>query len=167
MTAADIGPVAAHEQTQSAWDLFLIFVGANVVATTLQVGASLASSFSLASAMTLIVFGSLAGAVLVAALAPVGSRVRVPSVIAARAALGTRGAALVALFLYLSNFAWIAVNNVIAASACARLMSAQPDARSQAAWAVALGLLATVIVWRGPRAVARADRIAVPLMLLV
>jgi NCS1 family nucleobase:cation symporter-1 len=167
MNAADIGPVPAHEQTQSAWDLFLIFVGANIVATTFQVGASLASSFSVASAMTLIAVGSLAGAALVAALAPVGSRLRVPSIIAARAALGTRGAALVALFLYVSNFAWIAFNNVIAASASVRVVSAQPDARSEAVWAVALGLLATVIVWRGPRAVARADRIAVPLMLVV
>jgi purine-cytosine permease-like protein len=151
MNAADIGPVARHDQTQSPWDLFLIFVGANIVATTFQVGASLASSFSTASALALIAAGSIAGAVLVAALAPVGSRIRVPSIIACRAALGTRGAALVALFLYVSNFAWIAVNNVIAASACARLTSAQPGPLSQTAWAVALGLLATVIVWGGPR----------------
>jgi len=30
-----------------------------------------------------------------------------------------------------------------------------------------LGLVATAVVWRGPRAVARADRLAVPLMLAV
>ena len=41
VNAADIGPVATTDQTQSPFDLFLIFVGANVVATTFQVGASL------------------------------------------------------------------------------------------------------------------------------
>jgi purine-cytosine permease-like protein len=163
MHAADIGPVAPEEQTQSPFDLFLIFVGANIVATTFQVGASLSASFSMTTVMTLIAIGSVAGAALVAALAPAGPRLRVPSVIAARLALGIRGAALVAIVLYVSNFAWIALNNVIAASACARLGLGS----SQPAWAIALGLLATVVVWRGPAAVARADRVAVPLMAIV
>jgi purine-cytosine permease-like protein len=164
MNAADIGPVAPADQTQSTVDLFLIFVGANVVATTFQVGASLVQTFTLSTAIALIGVGSIAGAVLVAALAPLGPQLRVPSVIAARAALGVRGAALVAVVLYASNFAWIALNNVIAASACARIFG---GAGSQTAWAVGLGLLATGVVALGPRAVARADRIAVPLLLIV
>ena len=169
MNAADICPADPAEQTQSTFDLFLIFVGANIVATTFQVGASLASSFTAARTTVLIGIGSVAGAALVAALAPLGSRLRVPSVIAARPALGISGAALVASVLYVSNFAWIALNNVIAASACARVGAAWIGAigGSPAAWAVALGLLATVVVWRGPGAVARADRIAVPLMVIV
>ena len=164
VNAADIQPAARGDQTQSTFDLFLIFVGANIVATTFQVGASLAGSFTVAAAMTLIVVGSIAGAALVAALAPLGPKLRVPSVIAARAALGIRGAALVAVVLYVSNFAWIALNNVIAASAIARVAGGPS---SQTAWAVALGLIATIVVWRGPRAVARADRVAVPLMVVV
>ena len=110
--------------------------------------------------MTLVAVGSVAGAALVAALAPLGPRLRVPSVIAARPALGFVGAGLVAVVLYVTNFAWIALNNVIAASACARVGAAWigPAAGSQTAWAIALGLLATLVVWLGPRAVARADR---------
>jgi nucleobase:cation symporter-1, NCS1 family len=167
--AADIHPVAPAEQRQSPFDLFLIFVGANVVATTFQVGASLAASFSLGRVLTLIAIGSVAGAALVAVLAPLGSRLRVPSVIAARPALGFTGAALVAIVLYVSNFAWIALNNVIAASACARVAAAWigPRAGAPTPWALMLGVLATAVVWRGPRAVARADRAAVPLMLAV
>jgi NCS1 family nucleobase:cation symporter-1 len=169
VNAADIQPVAPEGQTQSTLDLFLIFVGANVVATTFQVGASLSSSFSLTATMALVVAGSAAGAALVAALAPLGPRLRVPSIIASRPALGVAGAGLVAIVLYLSNFAWIALNNVITASACARVGTAWmgPAAGSQTAWAVALGLLATVVVWLGPRAVARADRVAVPLLVVV
>ena len=171
MHAADIRPAAPADQTQSSVDLFLIFVGANVVATTFQVGASLTLSFALSTATILIVAGSIAGAALVAALAPLGSRLRVPSVIAARPALGMQGAALVAVVLYVSNFAWIGLNNVIAASAGARLFGGPTGAAvatgAQSAWAFALGILATVVVWRGPRAVARANRIAVPLMFVV
>src|SRR5205814_4112658 len=134
--------------------LFLIFVGANVVATTFQVGASLTGSFSLRAAIILTLVGSVAGALLVAVLAPLGPRLRVPSVIAARPALGIVGAGLVAAVLYISNFAWIALNNVIAASACARAAAAWfgPAAGAETPWSIALGLLATVVVWRGPRA---------------
>lgn len=163
MKPADIAPVAAGGQSQSPFDLFLIFVGANIVATTLQVGASLAASFSAGATLTLIAVGAAAGSALVAALAPLGSRLRVPSIIAARPALGFGGARLVAVVLYVSNFAWIALNNVIAASACARAFGGG----NETIWALALGLLATAIVWRGPRAVAAADRVAVPLMLVV
>ena len=169
MNAADIRPAAPAEQNQSVTDLFLIFVGANVVATTFQVGASLSAAFSLEATLALVALGSVGGAALVAALAPLGPRLRVPSVIAARPALGIAGAAVVAVVLYVSNFAWIALNNVIAASACARVGAAWigPAAGSPTVWAIALGLLATFVVWLGPRAVARADRVAVPLLALV
>lgn len=164
MHAADIRPVAPDEQTQSSFDLFLIYIGANIVATTFQVGASLAESFSVGTSLALVAAGSLAGAALVAALAPVGPRLRAPSMIVSRAALGVRGAALVAVVLYVTNFAWIAINNVIAASALAHVWGG-PSA--QALWAFVLGLLATWCVAQGPRAVALADRVAVPLMVAV
>jgi purine-cytosine permease-like protein len=113
--------------------------------------------------MLVIAAGAIGGAWLVAALAPVGSRLRVPSIVAARAALGYQGAQIVALLLFVTNFAWIAVNNVIAASISARLVSG-PAGEHQAAWAVGLGIIATLIVLGGPRAVGLADRFAVPLL---
>ncbi len=161
MNAADLRPLDSSEQTQSSVDLLLIFAGANIVATTFQVGASLAASASVLATLALIVAGSVGGGALVASLAPIGPRLRVPSIVAARAAVGVRGAGLVAIALYVSNFAWIALNNVIAASAAARVWG---GAGYETPWAVALGLLATFVVATGPRAVARADRIAVPVM---
>jgi NCS1 family nucleobase:cation symporter-1 len=162
--AADVRPIDASEQTQSSVDLLLIYIGANIVATTFQVGASLAGSFSVRASLLLIGVGSIAGAALVAALAPLGVRLRAPSMIIARAALGIRGAGIAATVLYVTNFAWIAINNVIAASACAQILGG-PQSRTP--WAIGLGLFATWVVARGPRAVAWADRIAVPLMLIV
>ncbi len=161
MKAADIEPIERSAQTQPLFDLFLIFIGANVVATTFQVGSSLAGSFSLRAAFAMIAAGSLMGAAFVAVLAPLGPRLRVPSVIAARPALGIKGAGLVAAVLYISNFAWIALNNVIAASACVKAVGFG----SETTWSIVLGLVATTVVWKGPHAVAVADRVAVPLML--
>ena len=70
-------------------------------------------------------------------LAPVGSRTGVPSMIAARAPLGYRGAQVVSGLLYLTNFAWIAVNNTIAASVCAQVLGGPDSARI---WAAVLGV---------------------------
>ena len=164
MHAADISPVPPDERRQSPVDLFVIFAGANIVATTLQVGAALAGDFSPVAAVVLICAGATAGSMLVAALAVMGPRLGVPSVIAARAALGVRGAALVAGLLYLTNFAWIAVNNVIAASVASRFLGG-PD--TMQAWVIVLGLVSTGVVALGPRAVGLADRVAVPLLLVV
>lgn len=160
----EIGPVPTAERTQRALDLFLIFAGANIVATTFQVGASLAGSFGPTASLALIGAGSIGGSALVAALAPIGPRLGVPSVIATRAVLGTRGAGLVAVLLYGMNFVWIALNNAIAASVCASLLG---GADVMGLWAVGFGLTSAAVVARGPRAVARADRFAVPAMLLV
>ncbi|MBS1817023.1 MAG: cytosine permease [Acidobacteria bacterium] len=160
MHSVELGPVAPADQTQRPLDLFLIFVGANIVATTLQIGASL-PGIALGPALGVIAAGSIGGALLVALLAPVGSRLRVPSIVAARAALGLHGAQVVAGILFLTNFVWIALNNVIAASIVSRLAGAPAQA---GACAVALGLVATVIVLGGPKTVGAADRFAVPLL---
>ncbi len=162
--AADIHPVPAAERTQSPFDLFIIFAGANIVATTMQVGASLSSGTSVWTALAIIAAGTLGGSLLVAALAPIGPRLGVPSIVAARAALGMRGGGVIAAVLYLTNFAWIAVNNVIAGSVASQYFGGPA---SLTAWIVGLGLVSTLTVAGGPRAVALADRVAVPLLLVV
>lgn len=161
MEAADLSPIPEPNRTQPPLDLFLIFAAANVVATTMQTGAVLGARFGPAGAWPLIITGALAGAAIVAVLAPVGSRSGVPSIIAARAPLGRHGAGLVAAMLYVTNFAWIAVNNTIAASVCAEALGGSPRF-----WSAGLGIVSTAIVARGPRAVGLADRIAVPLMVV-
>lgn len=164
MNAADLGPVPPEHRRQSAFDLFLIFAGANIVATTLQTGATLSSGFGSFWAFALIAGGAVVGSTIVAALAPLGPRLGVPSIVAARDPFGWHGAACLATVLYITNFAWFAINNVIAASVLARAFG---PAGTDRAWSVALGLVATFVVSRGPAAVRLADRVAVPVMLIV
>jgi NCS1 family nucleobase:cation symporter-1 len=158
----EVGPVPAEERTLGALDLFLIWAGANIVATTLAVGSSLEPSLRSSDALAIIAIGCACGTGLIAGLVPLGTRAGVPSVVVARAAFGMRGAALLSLAMYVGNFAWIAVNNVIAASACARALGGPSRA-----WAIGLGLLTTAVVAAGPRAVSRADRFAVPVMVAI
>lgn len=163
MDAADLSPVPESRRTQPAFDLFLIFLAANVVATTLQTGAALGEKLGGTAAMVVTIVGAAVGALLVALLAPVGSASGVPSMIAARAPLGVRGAQLVSVILFATNFAWIAINNQIAASACAAAFGG-PDSRQL--WSGVLGVASTAVVAAGPRAVGFADRVAVPVMAL-
>ena len=130
MDAADLSPVPESDRTQPAIDLFLIFVAANVVATTMQTGAALGSRYGGNAAIGIAMAGAVFGAGLVAVLAPVGSRTGLPSMIAARAPLGYRGAQVVSGLLYLTNFAWIAINNQIAASAVSQVTGSPDSARS-------------------------------------
>jgi NCS1 family nucleobase:cation symporter-1 len=163
LDAADLSPIPESQRTQPALDLFLIFAAANIVATTLQTGAVLGARYGRSDVVVLVMAGACFGASLVAMLAPIGSRTGVPSMIAARAPLGYRGAQVVSGLLYLTNFAWIAVNNTIAASVCAHVLGGSATAR---VWSAALGILATAVVARGPRAVGYADRIAMPMMVI-
>jgi NCS1 family nucleobase:cation symporter-1 len=161
MNAADLEPIPLAQKTQSPLDLFLIFAGANVVATTFVTGATLKAGLPFRSAIAAVIVGSIIGALLVALLVPVGSRWGVPSIIALRAPLGRPGAHIVAVLLYVTNFAWIALNNVIAASVTEKFF----PSLGMRVLAVALGIVATLIVVGGPRVVALANRAAVPLML--
>jgi purine-cytosine permease-like protein len=163
VNAVDLGPVSDADQTQRPFDLFLIFAGANLVAATLQIGASLVGTLSIAASLGVFAVGVIGGSLLVASLAPLGPRLRVPSIVASRAALGHSGAQLLALWLFVTNFAWIALNNAIAASICSRLAGGPATAP---VWAVALGLITTIVVSKGPRAVSYADRWMVPMLFI-
>jgi purine-cytosine permease-like protein len=132
------------------------------VASTFVTGATIRAGMPLGTALGHIAAGSLVGAALVASLAPVGSRWGAPSLIALRAPLGRPGAHLVAAILYLTNFAWIALNNSVAASVASPLLPGVDPRVSGAA----LGLFATALVLGGPRATALANRAAVPLMVV-
>lgn len=162
MKSVDLAPIGPTDQTSAPLDLFLIFVGANIVATTLQVGASLPATLTATAAFGVLVVGILGGSLLTGVLAPVGSRLRVPSIVATRATLGTGGAQVLALLLFVTNFAWIALNNVIAASITTQVTGVGTTAM----WSVGLGVVATVIVLGGPRTAALVDRIAVPVLML-
>lgn len=158
----DLSPVPQHERTASLVDVALLFAGANVVTSTLVTGGTLGASTRGVTVLAAGVLGILLGTLPVAALARLGPRTGLPSMVLLRRPFGLLGAHAISLLLILTNFAWIALNNVIAASALERLLGG--DFRL---WVVAVGGVAVLIAAFGPAAMARFDRFAVPLMAAV
>jgi nucleobase:cation symporter-1, NCS1 family len=161
-TGLELAPVPAEERRAPTLDVVLVFAGANIVTTTLVTGGSIARAFSWPRTLLVIVLGTIAGTAIVALLARLGPRFGLPTMVLLRQPFGTRGAEAISILLLLTNFAWIALNNVIAANALAALSPG--GARS---WSVAVGAIAVVVTLFGPRAMALFNRVAVPLLLLV
>ena len=158
----DLGPVPQDRRTASVLDVLLVFAGANIVTTTLVTGGAVANAFSWPSTVLVIVVGTLAGVALFALLARLGPRFGLPTMVLLRQPFGNRGAEAISFLLLVTNFAWIALNNVIAARALADIVPG--DARL---WSVLVGAVAVVVTLYGPRAMAIFNRAAVPLLLIV
>ncbi len=158
----DLHPIPLQERTASVMDVLLLFAGANIVTTTLVTGGSLAPAFSFSQATLIVSLGMLVGTLPLAFLSRLGPRFGLPSMVVLRHPFGIGGAATISVLLIITNFAWIAVNNVIAAEAMAQLTD-QP----QAMWGLVVGVLAISVALFGPRAMAIFDRFAVPLLVLV
>ncbi|HKI87348.1 MAG TPA: cytosine permease, partial [Thermoanaerobaculia bacterium] len=161
-TGLDLEPIAPERRTASFWDVLLLFAGANVVTTTLVTGGSLAPAFSFKQAVLLVIVGTAVGTVPIAVLARLGPRYGLPTMVLLRHPFGRRGAATISLLLILTNFAWIALNNVIAAEAMEKLLGGK-----NWLWSLAVGGVAVAIAVTGPKAMALFDKVAVPLLAVV
>ena len=119
----DLGPVPLERRTASVLDVLLVFAGANIVTTTLVTGGSVGNAFSWPRTVLVIVVGTLAGVALLALLARrLGPRFGLPTMVLLRQPFGDRGAEAISFLLLITNFAWIALNNVIAARALAGIV---------------------------------------------
>jgi NCS1 family nucleobase:cation symporter-1 len=160
-TGLDLAPVPLERRTARWYDTALLFAGANVVSTTLVTGAALGAVVELERAAWIVLLGSLVGTLPIAVLARLGVRTGLPSMIVLRGPFGTAGAAGIAALLVVTNFAWIALNNAIAAAALRPLFGGDPRL-----WSLGVGSAAVALALTGPRVMALFDRAAVPLMAL-
>ncbi len=158
-TGLDLAPVPEARRSSSIADVALLFAGANVVATTLVTGGALGVQASPGRTLTIVLLGVALGTAPLAVLARLGPRSGLPSMVLLRQPFGSAGAAAISLLLIVTNFAWIALNNVIAASALARLVGGP-----ESGWSLLMGGLAVILALAGPRAMAMFDRFAVPAM---
>jgi NCS1 family nucleobase:cation symporter-1 len=158
----ELGPVPAERRTASVLDVLLVFAGANIVTTTIVTGGSVADAFSWSNTVLVIVAGTLVGVALLALLARLGPRFGLPTMVLLRQPFGHRGAEAISFLLLVTNFAWIALNNVIAARALAGIVPG-----SARLWSVLVGAVAVVVTLYGPRAMALFNRAAVPLLVIV
>ena len=160
-TGLDLAPVPLDRRTARWYDTALLFAGANVVSTTLVTGATLGAVTDLETAVWIVLLGALFGTLPIAVLARLGVRTGLPSMVILRGPFGTGGAAGISALLVITNFAWIALNNTIAAAALRALFGG--DRRL---WSMGVGLAAIAVALTGPRVMALFDRVAVPMMAL-
>ncbi|HVS14979.1 MAG TPA: cytosine permease [Thermoanaerobaculia bacterium] len=160
-TGLDLEPIPADRRTARWYDTALVFAGANVVTTTLVTGGTLGAATDLRTAATVVLLGAVVGTLPIAVLARLGVRSGLPSMVILRGPFGGAGAAAISALLVITNFAWIALNNTIAAAALQPLFGG--DARL---WSLGVGVLAIGLAVCGPRVMALFDRAAVPLMAL-
>ena len=158
----DLSAVPPDERRASVLDVLLLFAGANIVTTTLVTGGSLAPAFSFAQSCLLILAGLVVGTLPLAWLARLGPRFGLPSMVVLRHPFGRGGSAVISALLVATNFAWIALNNVIAAEALTGLAGG-----SYGIWSLLVGAVAIGVALTGPRAMALFDRIAVPMLVVV
>ena len=97
-----------------------------------------------------------------ALLARLGPRYGLPTMVVIRHPFGVYGAKAISAALILTNFAWIAFNNQVAAEALYGSMGG-----SKVGWNLGVASVAVIIALLGPRAMALFDRWAVPFMVLV
>jgi purine-cytosine permease-like protein len=155
----DLTPIPLGERRATVLDVAFLFAGANVVATTLVTGGSIGAATSPGRGAGIVVLGAALGTLPLALLARLGPRTGLPSMVLLRQPFGASGAAAISLLLVLTNFAWIALNNVIAASALHSLVGGPAWW-----WSLLVGAVATVVALTGPRAMVLFDRAAVPAM---
>ncbi len=159
----ELSAVPEGARTSSVLDVALIFAGANVVTSTLVTGGTLGLMGGSFTRLALIaVLGIAAGTLPIAVLARLGPRTGLPSMVLLREPFGPAGAAAVSLLLVITNFAWIALNNVVAAQAMSVVMGG-----AEWAWSVIVGAAATALALGGQRLMALFDRLAVPLLAIL
>jgi len=161
-TGLDLSPIPVEKRTASLGDVAILFAGANIVTTTLVTGGALVPGHSFREALLIIGLGVLIGTLPIAALARLGPRFGLPSMVVLRHPFGHYGAALISILLVITNFAWIALNNVIAAEALQTLAPGPGWG-----WNLLVGAAAVAVALVGPRAMILFDRVAIPMMLIV
>ncbi|HUP23820.1 MAG TPA: cytosine permease [Thermoanaerobaculia bacterium] len=158
----DLEPVPFERRRASFLDTAVVFAGANVVATTLAAGGTLGLLAPGKVGLWALAAGLLVGTLPTAILARLGPRRGLPTMVLLREPFGALGAAAIAALLVVTNFAWIALNDVIAARALQGILGGD-----ERLWALLAGTVAALLALGGPRLMALFGRFAVPLMAIV
>lgn len=155
-------PVPLQDRKARLLDVALIWAGANIVASTLVTGGTLGVAFPLTTSVILLLSGVFVGSGALAFLARLGPRYGLPTMVVIAHPFGIFGAKVISAALILTNFAWIAFNNQVAADALYGSLGG-----SKIGWNLGVASIAVAIALLGPRAMALFDRFAVPIMVVV
>ncbi|AYC34538.1 putative hydroxymethylpyrimidine transporter CytX [Pseudomonas cavernae] len=151
--------VPAERRVFGARDLFSLWFSLGIGLMVLQLGALLAPGLGMSGALLAILLGTLVGVLLLGAVAVIGSDTGLASMAALKLSLGSRGAALPALFNLLQLVGWGAFEIIVMRDAASLLagkaFGAESGWTSPLLWTLCFGALATLLAVTGPLAFVR------------
>jgi NCS1 family nucleobase:cation symporter-1 len=105
----NVQPVPMNQRSMGFFSTFSLWVGANVVVTTVFTGMLFVPDMSYVKALMIILIASMVGAIPLVLMGNIGTRTGLPTMIISRAAFGKRGAVLPAAVntLILIGWSWI------------------------------------------------------------
>lgn len=155
-------PAAAR---RGFWPLFIVLGGFVIFTPTMLSGARLAESFAAGELLSVLAVGSIVLGLYVAALAFVGARTGLTTVLLARFSLGHYGAKFAGLLLGGTQVCWYAVTTVLLADLAVRATGL--DTALTPAVVVAGSLLTAVAAYYGFRGLELLSAVSVPLVLVL
>jgi len=163
----DLEPVPREGRVYGFWENFAIWFGADAGIAVFWAGALLTPSLPLPIATALILAGVAVGNVFMSAIAVMGYRTGVPTMVLARGALGVRGSALPSLLNYLQLIGWSAIVIVVGARAADYILTSLAGFSAFHAWVLAIGAALTAWSFLGPERWRWVENVSVALLLVL
>jgi NCS1 family nucleobase:cation symporter-1 len=109
MSNDSISPISMNERTMNLSSTFFLWLGSNVVVTTVFSGMLFIPDMTYLTALTIILLGTLIGTIPLVLMGNIGTRTGLPTMILARGAFGHRGAVLPTIVntIILIGWSWI------------------------------------------------------------
>jgi putative hydroxymethylpyrimidine transporter CytX len=136
-------------------DYFVLWADFGVGLLVLLAGTALVPGLGLGEAILVILIGTAIGNVMLGLAGVVGSDHGVPSMVSLRPSFGLRGSYLPSLINVIQLVGWGAFEIWIMADASSRISQSLFGVSSYAAWAVAWGVVVTVLALGGPLVIVR------------
>src|SRR5689334_19221243 len=105
----NVQPTPMNERTMGLFSSFSLWLGSNVVITTVFTGGLFIPDMSYLTALSVILIGSLVGAIFLTLAGNIGTRTGLPTMILTRGAFGTRGGHIPSLAntIVLIGWSWV------------------------------------------------------------
>lgn len=162
--ADNAGPVRG---TLSTGRIGMIWLAANLVVTTLLTGTLLIPAVSFATALTMIVLGTLCGAVVLTLVGNIGTRTGLPTMALTRGAFGTRGSLLPVTANVVILMGWSWVQAMLAGVTVDYLVESMTGFSSPVLFSVLCQTIVVLIAILGHEGIARVEPWLAVLMLTI
>ena len=160
-------PIPASEHKMGLWGTLFLWTAASLVTPSLMTGQMFVPDVAPLSAISIIVFASLVGAIALAAMAIIGTRTRLPTFVVARATFGHSGAKLFAVMNIVILAGWGIIQGYLGGLALHRFLLATTGFDDVVAAIIITQGLVMGITLMGHRGLQKIEALASVLMLVL